>query len=120
VKRAVADFTDGEGADIVMDAIGLENTIQMALDMLRPGGQIVVFGNIQPSFTANFTDVFLREKDILGARANTKEDLVAVTALVAEGKLTPLVSEHFSLSDFERAIQAIDDNSLVGRAVFIP
>jgi NADPH:quinone reductase-like Zn-dependent oxidoreductase len=64
------------------------------------------------------------EKDILGSRANTKEALLAVTDLVADGKLTPLVSRQFPLSDFKKAIAEIDNNTLVGRAVgravFIP
>jgi len=120
VLQAVKDFTDDEGADIVVDAIGLENTIQMGVDMARPGGKIIVFGNIQESFSARFSDIFMPEKDILGSRANTKEDLVAVTDLVAKGKITPLVSQHFPLSDFHKAIAEIDKNTLVGRAVIIP
>ncbi len=120
VRRAVAEFSGGEGADIVMDAVGLESSIRLALDLLRPGGRVVVFGNIEPAFSAGFADLFLREKDLLGVRANTKEDLVAVTALVAAGKLTPLVSRQLPLADFRQGLQAIEDNSLVGRAVFIP
>jgi threonine dehydrogenase-like Zn-dependent dehydrogenase len=48
VMQAVSHFTSGEGADIVMDAIGLENTVQMGVEMARPGGKIILFGNIQP------------------------------------------------------------------------
>ena len=120
VIQAVSDFTGGEGADIVMDAIGLENTVQMSVEMARPGGKIILFGNIQPEFKASFTDIFMPEKDILGSRANTKEALLAVTELVADGKLTPLVSRQFPLSDFQKAVAEIDNNTLVGRAVFIP
>jgi 2-desacetyl-2-hydroxyethyl bacteriochlorophyllide A dehydrogenase len=120
VMQAVSEFTGGEGADIVMDAIGLENTVQMGVEMARPGGKIILFGNIQPTFTASFTDIFMPEKDILGSRANTKEALLAVTDLVADGKLAPLVSRQFPLSDFQKAIAEIDNNTLVGRAVFIP
>jgi 2-desacetyl-2-hydroxyethyl bacteriochlorophyllide A dehydrogenase len=120
VMKAVSDFTGGEGADIVMDAIGLENTVQMGVEMARPGGKVILFGNIQPKFTASFTDIFMPEKDILGSRANTKEALLAVTEMAAAGKITPLVSRQFSLSDFHKAIAEIDNNTLVGRAVFIP
>ena len=120
VIKAVSDFTHGEGADIVVDAIGLENTIQLAVDMACPAGKIILFGNIQPNFTARFSDIFMPEKEILGSRANTKEALVAVTNLVADGKITPLVSRQFPLSDFHKAVDEIDDNTLVGRAVFIP
>ncbi len=30
--------------------------------MLRPGGQVVAFGNIQATFSLGFMDLFLREK----------------------------------------------------------
>ncbi len=119
LRRAVREFTGGEGVDLVMDAIGLEGSLQLALEVLRPGGRVLAFGNVQPSFTANYTDLFLREKDILGVRANTKEDLLAVTALVAAGKLKPIVSRLLPLAEFHQGLQAIETNSLVGRAVFI-
>jgi len=118
--QGVHAFTGGVGADIVVDAIGLENSIQLAIDMARPGGKIIVFGNVERSFRAGFADLFMPEKELLGSRANTKEDLVAVTALVAAGKLTPLVSRHFSLSDFGLALAEIEQGTLVGRAVIIP
>ena len=118
LKKAVFDFTRGQGADVVLDSIGLESSIQEAVDMLRPGGRVVAFGNIQPGFSLRFMDLFLKEKEILGARANTKEDLVAVTALAASGKVKPIVSRNFPLSDFDLAIREIESNSLVGRAVF--
>jgi propanol-preferring alcohol dehydrogenase len=118
LPKAVFDFTSGEGADVILDAIGLENSIRQAIDMLRPGGKVIAFGNIEATFSVGFTDLFLREKDILGVRANTKDDLVAVTALAAAGKLTPLVSRHFHLKDFDLAVRELESNNLVGRAVF--
>lgn len=119
VRQAVREFTGGEGADVVMDAIGLEGTIQLALEVLRPGGRILAFGNVRPAFTAGYTDLFLREKDILGVRANTKEDLLAVTALVAARRLKPIVSRLLPLAQFRQGLKAIEENSLVGRAVFL-
>ncbi len=119
VRRVIKELTGGEGVDLVMDAIGLESSIQLALEVLRPGGRVLAFGNVQPSFTVNYTDLFLREKDILGVRANTKEDLLAVVALVAAGRLKPLVSRLLPLAEFHQGLKAIDDNSLVGRAVFV-
>ncbi len=118
LKKAVSDFTRGEGADVILDAIGLESSIQESVEMLRPGGRVVAFGNIQPRFSLGFMDLFLKEKDILGARANTKEDLFAVTALTESRKLKPIVSRTFPLADFDLAIREIGSNSLVGRAVF--
>jgi D-arabinose 1-dehydrogenase-like Zn-dependent alcohol dehydrogenase len=62
----------------------------------------------------------MTEKDILGSRANNKEDLEAVTRLVAEGKIKPLVSREFPLSDFGQALAEIEKSSFVGRSVIIP
>jgi threonine dehydrogenase-like Zn-dependent dehydrogenase len=110
VREAVRDFTRGEGVDVVMDAIGLEGTIQLALEVLRPGGRVVAFGNLRPEFTAGYADLFLREKDILGVRANTKEDLLAVTDLVAAGRLKPIVSRLLPLADFREGLKSIEEN----------
>lgn len=120
VLEAVDEFTAGQGADLVVDGIGLQDSIQLCVEMLRPGGKVILFGNIEATFTANFADIFAPEKDILGSRANDKEDLMAVTELVAEGKIKSLVAREFPLADFGQALAEIEKGSFVGRAVILP
>ena len=44
VKRYVQDIRDGYGADIVVDSAGVSETFRMAMDLVRPAGQINKIG----------------------------------------------------------------------------
>lgn len=42
--RAVLDLTDGQGADLVIEAVGSVETLNQALQLVRPLGRIALFG----------------------------------------------------------------------------
>ena len=42
--KAVMDLTNGEGADVVIEAVGSTITLNQVLHLVRQGGQIVLFG----------------------------------------------------------------------------
>ena len=42
--QAVLDLTDGQGADLIIEAVGSVETFNQALQMVRPLGKIAVFG----------------------------------------------------------------------------
>lgn len=42
--KAVMDLTNGEGADVVIEAVGSTTTLNQVLHLVRQGGQIVLFG----------------------------------------------------------------------------
>ncbi|HRR92179.1 MAG TPA: zinc-binding dehydrogenase, partial [bacterium] len=44
VKRYVQDIRDGYGADIVVDSAGVSETFKIAMDLVRPAGQINKIG----------------------------------------------------------------------------
>lgn len=41
---AVADLTDGRGADVVIEAVGLTEAFESSLDLVRRGGRLCVLG----------------------------------------------------------------------------
>ncbi|HSR30822.1 MAG TPA: alcohol dehydrogenase catalytic domain-containing protein, partial [Anaerolineae bacterium] len=94
----VLELTDGRGADAVLDFVTKPDTVKMGLSMLRRGGVLVLVG-LAPGkpFTADSVDVVLSEKRIVGSRTSSKQDLVDVIRLVEQGKITPVVSQHYKL-----------------------
>ena len=44
VKAAVMDQTGGEGADILIEAVGRSNTLLQSVDLVRTGADLVYFG----------------------------------------------------------------------------
>lgn len=43
-QMAVAEHTDGRGADVVIEAVGTPDALETALDVVRRGGRVVVIG----------------------------------------------------------------------------
>ncbi len=69
LKDEITRITECEMCDVVFDNIGIEASIQWALDICRPGGKVVIVGYIDNVFHANYQDVMLFEKEIIGIRA---------------------------------------------------
>lgn len=44
VKKEILDHTHGRGADAVMEVVGSDQTLKLAIDLLRPGGTISSVG----------------------------------------------------------------------------
>ena len=111
VVEAVLDLTDGRGADVVLEAVGVGETVRQAIDMVRKGGTVSVDG--VPTEALNevpVADVVKREIDVRGnrAHANLAE---ASERLVRTGQVdvTPLITHEFDLAEFDDAYATATD-----------
>ena len=87
--RAVLELT-GEGADVVVEAIGTKETHAQALELVRPDGQVVWFGVPQSADLIPFNfDLFFRKR------------ISAYSPLGAQ--------DETGLSSFRQALNWIDD-----------
>ena len=114
---AVRAATAGRGADVVIDAAGAPALLAPALEMLAPGGTLLVYGISHrpvPDFTTY--PLYFKELTLYGSRALTPEDVGPAIALVAggavdlEGFITatyPLERVAAAFEDYERAPGAI-------------
>lgn len=71
----VRELTQGEGADLVVDAVGMAATKRGALDAARPGGAVVWIGLHDNPMTLDSFAVTLPEKKVFGTYAAKVEDL---------------------------------------------
>ncbi|HEY0607315.1 MAG TPA: zinc-binding dehydrogenase, partial [Herpetosiphonaceae bacterium] len=69
VQRA----TDGLGADVTFEAVGITPTVQQALEVTRTGGAITWIGNSAPEVTLNMQQVVTREITIRGTYGFDRE-----------------------------------------------
>ena len=74
IREAVMDVTNGQGADIVIEAVGRAETIQHALDIAKPRGHVVFFGlpdtsDPVPFSYLNFFMKQLQAYAVVGAQA---------------------------------------------------
>ena len=110
---ALADLTDG-GADHVIEAIGLIETVEQAIDLVRPGGIMTLVGMTPQGQRASF-DVYRFVEDgkqIRGSNygsAMPAVDFPRIATLYAEGRLPLdlLVTERIGLESVEDALDAM-------------
>jgi threonine dehydrogenase-like Zn-dependent dehydrogenase len=93
-----------DGVDVVVDCVGSEASLTQALEVVAPGGRIVVVG--MPGHTSlDLTSLWHRETSIAGCYAYTRPDFEAALALVAAADLGRLVSATYPLARYEQAIE---------------
>ena len=101
VAAEVRSQTQGRGADVAMEVIGLSPTINTAVASLRKGGSLTLVGNFRPTVEIPLQAVVTRQLtlagscancgeypaclDLLGRRAIKTEALVSATPPLAEG-----------------------------------
>lgn len=91
------------GVQQVFDCVGTSASLQQALSIVAPGGDIIVVG-MPASVTLELTGLWHREVSIRGCYAYTRADFDTAVDLVAAAQLGRLVSAHYRLDDYADAI----------------
>lgn len=119
---AILDLTDGYGADAVFDFVGADQTLNLAVESIAPGGAIRIVGIAGGKMEYAVTGmgapvpygVTIRQQ-----YGGTRADLAEVIRLAQLGKVVPPVETH-SLADFQVAFDRLTAGQLSGRAVLVP
>ena len=92
--------TGGFGADVVLEAVGRNETIATAIDCVRKGGTVTLIGNITPKVEIHLQKVVSRQIRLQGSAASAGEYPEAIE-LVAGGKIKvkPLITAVAPLED---------------------
>lgn len=107
VIREVLRLTDGRGVDVVLEAVGRNETVATAIDCVRKGGAVTLVGNIVPQVSIALQKVVSRQIRLQGSCASAGEYPEAIE-LLSSGKIkvAPLISVIAPLRDgpewFER------------------
>lgn len=99
--------TGGQGADAVIEAVGLAPTVKQSLSVVRAGGHITWIGNSQPEVELNMQQVVTRELTIKGAYGFNDEFPRAIE-VIRTGKL-PVTSLIEQVADLEEGPQLFHD-----------
>jgi 2-desacetyl-2-hydroxyethyl bacteriochlorophyllide A dehydrogenase len=101
--------------DLVVETSGSPD-LSAAIDVAAPGGRVVLVGyapGIRSGFDAQAA--VLKEISLVGSRYATRTDLSNAIALIAAGRIKPVVSEVYPLSDANLAIAAVRSGIPLGR-----
>lgn len=109
-KREVRGATGGLGADVVVDAVGDEAPLTMAISLARDAGTVSGIGVYQQRLEVPMGLAWLKALDLRLGQANVIAHVDRVLALMVAGKLdpTPLVSAHMPLEEAAEAYAIYD------------
>ncbi|MBI4572551.1 MAG: galactitol-1-phosphate 5-dehydrogenase [candidate division NC10 bacterium] len=95
-------------ADAVLEAVGVEATVRLAMDLTKLGGNLTLIGNVTPRIQVNLQDIVSRELTIRGSCAIAGE-YRACLDLMAAGRIRakPLISRIVPLADGQAAFDAL-------------
>jgi L-iditol 2-dehydrogenase len=100
LTQEILKQTGGAGADVVLEAVGRNETIATAIDSVRKGGTVTLIGNITPKVELPLQKVVSRQIRLQGSAASAGEYPDAID-LVASGKIKvkPLITAVAPLED---------------------
>lgn len=108
-------------ADLIIECVGSNNTIDAAINNARKGTDIIVVGvfGVKPIIDLGFVQD--RELRLIGTLMYQSDDYLKAIELVDSGKikLEPLMTIHFPFEDYSRAYKYIDNKKDKVMKVFI-
>jgi len=106
----VAELSDGAGADVVVEAVGVTTTYNQALSVVRRRGKVLFFGAVVPTIELELIPILHKELLLIGCTGFNEESKEAID-LIAHGAVDPtrLVTHEFSLEQAQEAMDTLAD-----------
>lgn len=98
--KLVLGETENRGADLVLEVVGIEPTVNLAIDCARKGGTVTLVGNLSPEVKFPLQKVVTRQIKVQGSCASAGEYPLCLE-LIASGKIKvdPLISKVANLEE---------------------
>jgi propanol-preferring alcohol dehydrogenase len=109
-----------EGADVVVDLLGRQESLRWALDHLAGDGRLVTlttFRDVEVPVAPR--ELVFSQLSVLGSRYAGRHELMEAARLVASGRVRPVVSERAGLDDVDRIHDALRAGELLGRGALV-
>jgi len=110
VVRAIREI-EPLGVDFVFECAGQQETLDQAIELLKPGGSLMMIG-IPEVDRVSFSIHTLRRKEIrIQSHRRQNQCIAPAIELVAKGAIDidPLVTHHFPLADTKQAFDLVAD-----------
>ena len=112
LQQLAADFTNGNGFDVCVEACGAPETFLTCIDEAAHGANIILIGNGKRETTFVHSVILKKELNVFGSRNAYTKDFVSLIELVSETKLDimNMVSDIYKKEDAPAAFQALAHN----------
>jgi alcohol dehydrogenase len=110
VVERVQEMTDGLGADVVMEAVGIPATFELCTELVCPGGRVANIGVHGEPATLHLETLWIKSITITTGLVDTYSTLTLLE-LVSEGRLdaTGLTTHRFELDEIMEAYDVFAD-----------
>ncbi|MBS1692048.1 MAG: zinc-dependent alcohol dehydrogenase family protein [Actinobacteria bacterium] len=100
----IADLTGGLGADVTMEAVGIPQTFDLAVSLVRPGGHVANIGVHGAPVTLHLEDLWIKNLTLTTGLVDTYSTPTLIE-LVASRQLdtSSMITHRFALDEFEAA-----------------
>ncbi len=121
LAEAVLDASAGEGADVIIDTVGVDLWPDF-IRALRPGGRLVSCGFVAGRrLDIDVVDIIARQAQIFGCGGSGSKPIASrVTTLVNQGRLAGHVDRVLPLAAAAEAHRLIADRQVIGKLVLTP
>jgi len=124
VIRRIRELTDGYGADVVIEAVGLPSTWEQALQMVRKGGTVLEFGGCPPGTQIKVSTELLHygEVKVLGAFHTTPIHFRRALQLISSKTINvkSLITQKMPLDQLKDAFELLATSKREIKIAIIP
>jgi alcohol dehydrogenase len=101
---AILELTDGLGADVTIEAVGVAATFELAAALVRPGGHVANIGVHGKPATLHLEDLWIKDVTITTGLVDTNTTPTLLRLLQTHQlDAGQFVTHHFELNEFEDA-----------------
>ncbi len=116
----IKEWTDGVGADVVIDNLG-GDVLRKSIEVVKPLGLVVAYGFAAgPTVSFDIRSLFFQQKKIHGTMASDLDDLAWGLEQVRAGRIKPLLDKALPLTHAGDAHRLIAANEVSGNLVLLP
>jgi len=129
VVERVLEITGGEKLPVVYDGVG-KDTFEMSIDLIRPRGLMVSFGNASGSpplldlHTLNVKgSLYITRPSMMAYLANVEEaeaSAAALFGLIEKGNIKLDINQRYALADARQAHADLEARNTTGSTLLIP
>jgi len=115
IRDLTGDLAGRLGADVSIEAVGVPDTFELAVKLVRPGGRIANVGVHGAPVTLDLEDQWIRDITITTGLVDTYSTPTLLN-LVASGQINvmPFITHHFGLDEFDEAYDTFGRSAETG------
>ncbi len=104
-------YTDGYGADVVVEAAGSRPAVDLAMNVVRRRGVFIPMGVFNNTLDIDFHNIKKKELTVFGSHAQIPTSWEKALKLIARGVINvdPIISHVMPMSQYKEAFELVDN-----------